>query len=166
MFSRSAERVAYEQCHLSEGPVSRLVICHNDRTTASGFSACLSLECPQLLPRSQTSLSLRKWLSRKGGREGEGMRDVWEILFFKMAECSMADDYTIFLKRSIDLLVLRILKGKWFFLIQWARRKLLSYNRTGYSIITGFAISMPFSCRQIIEETASDLLERKKAVRQ
>ena len=27
-------------------------------------------------------------------------------------------------------------------------------------------ISMPFPCRKIIEETASDLLERKRAVRQ
>ena len=27
------------------------------------------------LPRSQTSLSLRKWWARKGGREGERMRD-------------------------------------------------------------------------------------------
>ena len=29
MFSRSAERVASEQRHLSEGPVGRLPICHN-----------------------------------------------------------------------------------------------------------------------------------------
>ena len=70
------------------------------------------------------------------------------------------------LVQGMDLFVLGILKEKWFFLIHCARRKLFSYNRTGYSIITGFAISMPFSCRKIIEETASDLLERKKAVRQ
>ena len=74
---------------------------------------------------------------------------------------------TQFSKRSIDLFVLRILKEKWFFLIQCARRKLFSYNWTGYSIITGFANDLyALSCRKIIEETASDLLERKKAVRQ
>ena len=43
------------------------------------------------LPRSQTSLSLRKGLARKGGREGADF-------VFKMAECSMADDYAIFKK--------------------------------------------------------------------
>ena len=34
------------------------------------------------------------------------------------------------------------------FLIQCARRKLFCYNRTDYIIITGFAISMLFSCRK------------------
>ena len=34
------------------------------------------------LPRSQTPLSLRKWRARKGGREGERMRDVVSPLFF------------------------------------------------------------------------------------
>ena len=38
MLSHSAERVASER-HLSEGPVGRLLICHN-RTFASTFSAC------------------------------------------------------------------------------------------------------------------------------
>ena len=36
-------------------------------------------------------------------------------------------------------------------------------SKAPYSIITGFAISVPFSCRKIIEEIASDLLERKKS---
>ena len=31
------------------------------------------------LPRSQTSLSLRKWWARKGGREGERMRDAFRL---------------------------------------------------------------------------------------
>ena len=114
------------------------------------------------LPRSQTSLSLRKWWARKGGREGERMRDDWEILFSRWRNVQW-QMITQFSKRSIDLFVLRILKEKWFFLIQCARRKLFSYNRTGYSIIEGFAMSVPFSCRKIIEETASDLLERKKS---
>ena len=99
------------------------------------------------LPRSQTSLSLRKWWARKGGREGERMRDVWEILFSRWRNVQWRM-ITQFSKRSIDLFVLGIFKEKWFSLIHCARRKLFSYNRTGYSIITGFAISMPFSCRK------------------
>ena len=47
MFSHSPERVEFEQHLLSEGPVGRLLICH-DRTSASTFSACLSLEYSQL----------------------------------------------------------------------------------------------------------------------
>ena len=43
------------------------------------------------LPRSYTSLS-----SRKGWREGERGRDVWQIFFFKMEECLMTDDNAIF----------------------------------------------------------------------
>ena len=34
------------------------------------------------LPRSQTSLSLRKWWAHKGGREGERMRDSGESAVF------------------------------------------------------------------------------------
>ena len=94
------------------------------------------------LPRSQTSLSLRKGWARKGGREGERMRDVWQILFSRWRNVQWRM-ITQFSKRSIDLFVLRILKEKWFFLIQCARRKQFSYNWTGYSIITGFAISLP-----------------------
>ena len=75
------------------------------------------------------------------------MRDVWQILFSRWRSVQWRM-ITQFSKRSIDLFVLRILKEKWFFLIQCARRKLFSYNWTGYSIITGFAndlyaLSMP-----------------------
>ena len=99
------------------------------------------------LPRSQTSLSLRKGWARKGWREGERMRDVWQILFSRWRSFQWRM-ITQFSKRSIDLFVLRILKEKWFFLIHCAKRKLFSYNWTGYSIITGFAndlydLSMP-----------------------
>ena len=104
------------------------------------------------LPRSQTSLSLRKGWARKGWREGERMRDVWQILFSRWRNVQWRM-ITQFSKRSIDLFVLRILKEKWFFLIQCARRKLFSYNWTGYSIITGFAndlyaLSMPKNYRR------------------
>ena len=65
------------------------------------------------LPRSQTSLSLRKGWARKGWREGERMRDVWQILFsrWRNVQWRMIAQFS---KRSIDLFVLRILKGKWF----------------------------------------------------
>ena len=80
------------------------------------------------------------------------MRDVWQILFSRWRNVQWRM-ITQFSKRSIDLFVLRILKEKWFFLIQCARRKLFSYNWTGYSIITGFAndlyaLSMPKNYRR------------------
>ena len=65
------------------------------------------LETNLVLPRSQTSLSLRKGWARKGGREGERMRDVWQILFSRWRNVQWRM-ITQFSKRSIDLFVLRI----------------------------------------------------------
>ena len=46
---------------------------------------------------------------------------------FKMAECSMADDYAIFKMKHRPVRFTNF-EGKWFFLIQCARRKQFSYN--------------------------------------
>ena len=65
-----------------------------------------------------------------------------------MAECSIADDYAIF-KKDHRPVRFANLEGKVVCPppVQCVRRKLLSYKRTGYSIITGIAILMPCSCR-------------------
>ena len=76
-----------------------------------------------LVPRR---LSREERWARKGGREGERMRDVWQILFSRWRNIQWRMITHIF-KRNIELFVLRILKEKWFFLIQCARRKLFSY---------------------------------------
>ena len=50
------------------------------------------------LPRSQTSLSLRKVVGAQGRKgRGKDARRLGEFVF-KTAECSMADDYAIFKK--------------------------------------------------------------------
>ena len=88
-----------------------------------------------LLPRSQTSLSLRKGWAPKGWREGERMRDVWQILFSRWRNVQWRM-ITQFSKRSIDLFVLRILKERWFFLIQCARRGATSeYPSTPFTCV-------------------------------
>ena len=78
------------------------------------------------LPRSQTSLAAKGMGAQgmKGGRKDA--RRLADFVF-KMAECSMADDYAIF-KKEHGSVCFTNFEGKVFFFIQCARRKLFSYN--------------------------------------
>ena len=103
------------------------------------------------------------------GRKGRG-KDASRLADFvlKMAECSMMDDYAIFKKEHRPVRFTNF-KGKVVFPHPVCQEEAIFLQSNDYSIITGFAndldaLSTP--CRKIIEETASDLLERRKAVRQ
>ena len=100
------------------------------------------------------------------GRNGRG-KDARRLadFVFKMAECLMADDYTIF-KKEYRPVRFTNFEGKVVFPYPVCQEEAVFLQLHHYSIITGFAISLPFPWRKIIEEIASDLLERIKAVRQ
>ena len=103
----------------------------------------------------------------KGGRKDA--RRLADFVF-KMAECSMADDYAIF-KKEHGPVCFTNFEGKVFFFSSSVPGGSCfpTIERATASLQDSPMISMPFPgfpCRRIIEETASDLLERKKAVRQ
>ena len=104
------------------------------------------------LPRSQTSLSLREGWACKGGREGERMRDVWQI-----AECSMADDYAIFKKEHRPVRFTNF-EGKVVFPHPVCQEEAVFLKLNG--------LQHHYRIRHLVALTASDLLERRKAVRQ
>ena len=105
------------------------------------------------MPRSQTSLLVGAQERKERGKDARRLADF----VFKMAECSMADDYAIFKNEHRPVRFTNFEGKVFFFSHPVCQEEAVAYNRAGYSIITGFAISMPCSFRKIIEETASDI---------
>ena len=100
------------------------------------------------------------------GRKGRG-KDARRLadFVFKMAECSMADDYAIF-KKEHRPVRFKNFEGKVVFPHPECQEEAIFLQLNGlqhlYRIRHLAALSMPKNCRR----NASDLLERKKAVRQ